>query len=424
MDKKVKAGTILRLKKRTVVLNSKNTFFCAAPWTSLCLYPTGNVTPCCIFKNSNFLEVGNLNKMSVEMAFNSPLMVSVRQEMLSGHIPTGCLACHLLEKAGGDSYRKKINRQYLQDANLASCDSKSGEIAKPEFQFFDLAFTNSCNLRCRMCNDEFCNGLAEEIAIINNFENHKSTATKEVEIPEEYLNKNKFKMLKLQGGEPLTSPRLISILKKLIKSGRAKDISLQINTNATLLSENIFSIFSQFKQCWLRLSIDAWGKRNSYIRYPSKWSDIFDKISIAKHSSKQYENINIEIVTVIQIYNILYMPEIYRNFKFYFGVEIHFQLLYEPIYFSIQSLPKDFKKNVHDKFTQVISSSNDTYLINELQIVLNHMTEKDCSENMDRFIEVTKIFDKTREQQISDYCPEFHSLFTTKVNSNPLLPKI
>jgi len=83
------------------------------------------------------------------------------------------------------------------------------------------------------------------------------------------------------------------------------------------MSPKILQLWEQFKAIDVCISMDSWGKKNDYIRYPGNWNDIRDNIDMLEHSP---DNVIPRIISTVNAYNIFYMPDfanwlLDQNFK-------------------------------------------------------------------------------------------------------------
>ena len=88
---------------------------------------------------------------------------------------------------------------------------------------------------------------------------------------------NNFKHLKqvnFLGGEPLIIKEHTDFLKQCIKHGIAKNMVLFYTTNLTVLKDELFDVWSEFRHVYLGVSIDGYKEVDDYIRYPSRWDRI------------------------------------------------------------------------------------------------------------------------------------------------------
>ena len=62
-------------------------------------------------------------------------------------------------------------------------------------------------------------------------------------------------------------------LERCIAEGYSKNITIRYHTNGTVMSPKILQLWEQFKAIDVCISMDSWGKKNDYIRYPGNWND-------------------------------------------------------------------------------------------------------------------------------------------------------
>ena len=83
------------------------------------------------------------------------------------------------------------------------------------------------------------------------------------------------------GGESLIIDEHYDLLEECIKRGHAKNIELRYNSNAVEWRDDLFDLWAEFKRVRFHYSIDAYGRQNDYIRYPTNWKhqeDVFWKL--------------------------------------------------------------------------------------------------------------------------------------------------
>ena len=74
------------------------------------------------------------------------------------------------------------------------------------------------------------------------------------------------------GGEPLLIHQHYDFLNELVERGRAPFVTLEYNTNLSIVPEKALKLWEHFKKVKLGVSLDGVGPINDYIRHPSKWS--------------------------------------------------------------------------------------------------------------------------------------------------------
>ena len=102
-------------------------------------------------------------------------------------------------------------------------------------------------------------------------------------------------------------PEHYNILQFMVDEGYAKDCCLRYNSNGTELNEKLFVLWSKFKEVTFNFSIDAYGDKNDYIRYPSEWNTIAKNLKTLDGSGN---NIVINIAAAVQLLNLPYINEL------------------------------------------------------------------------------------------------------------------
>jgi MoaA/NifB/PqqE/SkfB family radical SAM enzyme len=72
------------------------------------------------------------------------------------------------------------------------------------------------------------------------------------------------------------------------------------------LTDGLLELLAKFKRVEMTLSLDAVGKYNEYLRWPSDWS----KIESNFKKAKEYKNIFFDINTVVSILNVHLLDDI------------------------------------------------------------------------------------------------------------------
>ena len=80
------------------------------------------------------------------------------------------------------------------------------------------------------------------------------------------------------GGEPLLSDENLDILRYCVETGHSKHITILLNTNGTVYTDEIAMLFSKFKKVFLNFSIDDIGARFEYQRKGGNWDEVIDNM--------------------------------------------------------------------------------------------------------------------------------------------------
>ena len=140
-------------------LLTENESFCMLPWIHLHAYPDGRAYPCCFAFDP--YPVGDLNKQSLKEVWDGEKMREMRLRMLSGKKSRECMKCYDQEKSGFFSLRLSSNKHFGHNIGLADATKPDGSV---DFvmKYWDIRFSNLCNMACRSCGTWFSSNWYED----------------------------------------------------------------------------------------------------------------------------------------------------------------------------------------------------------------------------------------------------------------------
>jgi organic radical activating enzyme len=405
-------------------------------------------------------ESYNLSKDTIDEIRNSELMKDVRLSMLDGKYHDSCIRCKREDEAGIRSRRKDeidVWKEYITEEQIKDITNHDGSIdlEKNHLLMADLRFGNLCNLKCRMCGptdsdqwySDYVNvwGLTDypdgdrKIKIIKTSDTRYG-----LEDPETYtwFNSERFwndlnekipyvQRFYLSGGEPLLIEPHYDFLKKCIDSGHSNHISLVYNTNMTNVPKKAITLWENFKEVRIGMSIDGVGKMNEYIRYPSKWSQVEKNIQLLDQSNS---NFILWWAATIQAYNFIHLPDmlIWKISQNYSRVNKNKSIitahpLHVPEFLSIKIFSQQSKIEISKYFNErkikdreVIfnldfldeAQKNKTYsqYCKILDQYVNLMNSQDLSHLKQKFWDFTNRLDESRDFYLKDVCEKTYNL--------------
>ena len=276
---------------------SKEMWFCPRLFDHLYSDTDGSWKVCCIGQE-NGLEMNVRNTTPSEW-LTSDVLNSVRKEMIQGEVGPNttrqCSRCIVQEKEYGISDRIH-HLKYLNGAEDLVYNQLLDYIKTGEFNLQERViilqtriFGNQCNLDCYMCQPQ--NSTTRQSS--NNkidfnkyitFDPQRKDLTKlsTIDTVEEIKKLAPYiKSFLIQGGEPLVMKKQFEFLDYLIDNGHAPYITLDMNTNLTILGttkHNILDYAPKFKGLHVNVSLEGVGKYNDYIRKRSDWDTIVSNI--------------------------------------------------------------------------------------------------------------------------------------------------
>jgi hypothetical protein len=392
-------------------LNNKNRF-CIKPFNSVDISTNGDIRPCCVLQNNTEFKgknTFNVKDVSIQEYWNSDYLKYLRQKFLNNSSLIECNGCWINEKEKIISHRELGNKEhkilfktnYLKYLKLLKKDN----LEFPED--ISLSITNLCNLKCQMCSGASSSKLLVEnndlgFSTLNQIDYDWGDEIKLKTIEE--ITKHDLYVLKLIGGETLMVPDVIILLENLVKNKKSKNIFLQITTNGTQCNKKILFLLSQFKKVRLIFSIESTGKYNNYLRFPSSWQKIENNIK----KFKTLKNMDLNINTVVQNLNILYLDNIIK-FAHNINSYIRLSLLHKPTYLQLTNLPIELliesKKKLDNIDKKILIHSINFNSI--LKIINESILENNFNtENFLQFKNMIKKRDSYRKIHIKDFMPE------------------
>jgi len=401
--------------------------FCVMPFLSGNIRTTGDYNVCC---NSINTKNYNIKRNSYREWLQSKERLDLQKDFLNGERPKACSRCWTEEDENRSSLRILKNKEHKLDRfkTFESFEKVFGNDVDPIEM--EMQVTNLCNLKCAMCvGSDSSKLLVENKSIyktnkfkLNDIEKNELTLNqKEFDVTRQGLENlygildTNLKVINFRGGETFMIPGIKELLKSIIKSGKSNNLLLHITTNCTLADSEIIEMLASFKKVRLMLSIEATGKQNDYIRFPSKWDSIKENIG----KFKKIPNCQFFVHTVITNLNLLYADQLIdfsiKN-NFFTKLEItrfpdymHFSVLPKTLLQKSLSKLETLHKKIQN-FDQKIDNY-DTLLLMLRDAVKTYDYKKD---KWEKFKEIMKARDNFRHVNMIDFLPELgKEIYTT-----------
>jgi MoaA/NifB/PqqE/SkfB family radical SAM enzyme len=422
-------------------VDTNNKSFCVYAWTHMMVTASGKPVrgeywPCCNWTphNDNILHSKGFNVKESTIAdfWQSNEMNKIRSMMLDGKPVAGCQACYDEERNGTASLRQQENNGWSRHKDLPNIHNTIKRWQDtgfcPEPVSIDINFSSLCNLKCRMCFSGLSSELAKEQWGIIQKEgwdvNHELMRFQkdDLEIIDHGKNNqlmnelyDQFKDIKriyLKGGEPTLLQTMYDYLNYPVDQGQAEEIQIKFNTNMTNVQKRFVQLMDRFKKVDLTMSIDGVGDVQEYIRAPSKWKAIDKNITYFIENNHKAD---LMVSPCWQIYNLFYIKEHLEYFDKLNKkrkVEVTPILLDFPMHYRIDTLPFDVREQAIDKVKEcfTLEISKQPTLYKKLYTLLKMLqdTKQNVEKHMNQFVQVTKLYDKHRNQSIEKSLPELY----------------
>ena len=294
-------------------------------WAGVSINPDGTVRPCCLYRDTIKDNEGKdmyVQEHSLKDLFASDYMKNVRDKFRKGERPDECATCWEDEKHGRQSKRNIFNEYVFPD--LRTELHWEDEPTTP--YDFQLILSNSCNLKCRSCTPSHSSQWQlehEKYHVDNGYPMpHKQAGDEEGVLWKDRFNWYKtLKRLEVVGGEPMYIKQWHQMFDELIQLGYAKDIVLDMSTNANIFLEDKVRYWAEnFKRVGIGLSIDGMNEPYNYMRKLGKWDKVYENMRKYHDLVREYRGQH-------------YTEESYRDGVFYdnhknihFSVQVSFTL--------------------------------------------------------------------------------------------------
>ena len=255
-------------------------FFCNLPFTEL--HTNGmDARPCCVFKT--------VKSMSINRYFDDPEFLSAKQQLLAGQAPEQCSFCYNQEKNNNNSFRK-IAEDFHPD--LSKEIRERNDPAYFDLKHISYTTSNICNLKCLPCRGASFVRDAELKKL--GISDYTPTLMQNSNFSN-IINKD-FERLTVLGGEPFYDQVTFQLLEELVRTGKSKNIQVDLNTNMTAVTAGKMDfLVNNFRKVLIKASIDGIGPVNEYLRYPSKWDEIEKNIRLVQG----YPDVDIVITSAV-----------------------------------------------------------------------------------------------------------------------------
>lgn len=388
--------------------------FCIYPWIHLHAYPTGEAYPCC--HSEMKYPVGNCRSNTLEEIWRDRPMQQLRSDMLSETPNAACGRCYEQEQSGFFSGRKSANKHHGH--HIKKLDENPFEMT-----YWDIRFSNLCNLKCRSCGHIFSSqwyqdqvklagGDWKDRNQVLNYAGRTETDMWDQLLPHiDYVEQIYF-----AGGEPLLMEEHYRILDELVRRGRT-DVRLIYNTNFThtdLKGRSVFEYWKLFDSVAVGASLDGSGKHGEYIRKGTQWNQIEqNRIEMLQVCPQ----VDFYISPTLSIMNAWHLPDFHQDWVtrgFIKPQDLNVNILQDPPHYRIDIATMKYKQRLRMKYQEHIEWLKDQDPLgraNEgFKSAINFMMATDNTHLIDTFWRKTHDLDTIRSENILDVIPELRAL--------------
>jgi len=401
----------------------KSKTFCMYPWIHLHVSPNGSASPCCNSDNIKHGPLGNTHEQSIKELWNCPKQKQLRVDMLSGTPNEYCKRCYEHEEAGFFSMRQSANKHHGHLVSRVHETKDDGTFDRYEMVYWDVRFSNLCNLRCRSCGHSFSSSWYKDQVALAGPEwgkQNKPLLIAGRDPDDMYMQLMEHidfvEQIYFAGGEPLMMEEHYLILDELERRKRF-DVRLIYNTNFTdvkLKNRSVFDYWRKFERVAVGASLDAMGPHAEYIRKGTKWHEVEQN---RRNMLEICPNVDFYISPTLSIMNALHIPDFHRNWVekgLLKPQDLNINCLLDPAFYRVQIASNKGKQMIIEKYKEHIKWLQPQDKIQRATIgfesVINFINSTDKQDLQPEFWRRTKQLDQIRKENILDFIPELEQL--------------
>lgn len=410
------------LTDRERFLLTKSKTFCIYPWIHVHAYPTGEAYPCC-HAEMGVGQIGNCRTHSLDQIWNSDKQKQLRVDMVSETTNTACNRCYEQEKSGFFSGRQSANKHHGHHIGRVHQTQHNGYLEQFEMTYWDIRFSNLCNLKCRSCGHIFSSQWYQDQAklaggdwrdrntVLNYAGRTELDMWEQLEPHLDYVEQIYF-----AGGEPLLMEEHYNILAELVKRRRF-DVRLIYNTNFThteLKGKSVFEYWKLFNSVAVGASLDDSGARGEYIRKGTDWTVVEQN---RLNMQQVCPEVDFYISPTLSIMNAWHLPDFHRDWVergLIRAQDLNVNILQDPVHYRIDIAPEEYKQRLATKYLNHIMWLRDQDHLQRATVgfesAIKFMLATDNTHLIDTFWRKTHELDDIRRENILDVIPELSAL--------------
>ena len=305
---------------------------CLLPFHHIAIRPNNQVYPCCQFRHEHTPKDLNLDHKDV---FNHPFMGELRDYMVKDIPHPGCEMCYDQEKISNGTHSMRLD--FVRDLGTVVPE-------KPILTHVDLALSNVCNNRCRMCNPELSTNWYNDAKKLGDefFPPVKLSGIINSKPILDNYDLTNLRYLKLIGGEPLMEQdKFIDLLNRC----NLDQLRILLTTNTTIIPRpDLHNLLKKCNVVWVNLSVDAYGDLNSFLRKGSKWENVVKTMSWFAENFPKKSKIH-GIISIYNVNNFHLLEEFVKN-TYKGNLIVEWQMVDGPNWMQPCNLPKNAKDEI------------------------------------------------------------------------------
>lgn len=412
---------IENLTEKERFLLTKSSTFCMYPWVHFHAHPTGNGFPCCMADME--FPVGNMRQHTIKEIWNQEPMKQIRRHMLDEHPVPACNRCYEQEATGIVSGRISANKHHGHLIDRIHETKPDGTLDRFELTYWDIRFSNLCNLSCRSCGHIFSSSWYQDQAKLAGPEWKKThkvlnyAGRFETDAWDQLVEHiDHVEQIYFAGGEPLLMAEHYKILDELVRREKF-DVRLIYNTNFThtnLKDKSVFEYWKLFDSVSVGASLDGSGPHGEYIRKGTEWHKIEQNRMLMMEICP---DVDFYISPTLSIMNAWHLPDFHRDWVergFIRPQDLNVNILQDPPHYRIDIAPMKYKQRIRMKYQEHIDWLQNRDPLERatrgFKSAVNFMMATDNTHLIDTFWRKTHELDSIRLEDVLTVIPELRAL--------------
>jgi radical SAM protein with 4Fe4S-binding SPASM domain len=392
--------------------------FCMIPWIHLHAWPDGRAYPCCLGKAAH--PVGNFKEKTMREIWNDEPMREMRRNMLADTPCKQCGDCYEQESAGFASMRNNSNKSFGHHIDEIDQTLPDGSLPDMKLHYWDVRFSNICNLKCRSCGSIFSSRWHDDDVKlwgkplrprVQFAGRHEEDVWEQMQEHIPHLDQIYF-----AGGEPLIMEEHNRILKLLIEKGNTR-VRLIYNTNLTELKfkkESVLDLWKHFPTVCVAASLDDMGDRASIIRSGTDWTQVEQNIRDLKRECPHIDFMISPTLSMMNIWNFVKFHRYMIDQGLIQAKDFNLNILQGPKDYRIDMLPMDiklrFKKEFEDHIEYLRPIDTIQRAVGGFEGAIAFMMATDNSHLLPDFWKTVNDLDWSRSESLVDVVPELQEI--------------
>lgn len=406
--------------------------FCPNPFNHLNIKQEGKVSACWRYPD----KIGNYSLQSLAEIWNGAPLRELRKSLLEGKEPAGCRSCWDLEASGCESTRQTSLKTYshVNYQKVEAQMAEDGSYPLEEMSSIEVRFDNICNLMCRHCSPDYSSAWeqavkkdTELLRVMKTYGTYRKNPT-HISLTDNIIDEvcerlaPNLKEILIAGGEPLYHEKHYDFLDRL--RPYAQQLRLSYNTNLNTLhyqGKSILELWRQFKQIWVRVSLDGSPSCFSYVRVGQNIKKVEANIQTL---NSELSNVELSGTCTISLLNITRLIEV---IDYVIGLDVYFHasLVQYPNALNIKLLPQEMKKKITQDYNDWLCQdplhtikSRSKKVMPDLQLdrvrkyvgqVISYMNSEDRHDQWIEFLNYSGALDRYHKTTLYDVYPEYQN---------------